>query len=279
MMRHSKYKKLLLVVFGALLLIGGFAAFVFSNKTSSNTPGMDIQKEITLDNTKFTMVIQTNLGLWGDGDTYLTNTYQFYSSDTEPKLLQEVESLLFHSRDEKYKPDEEPYFSLKDITGDGEPEIFIQVEANGHGNRWYEILQWQYGSFENIAEEGTENDWVNFDKIEYKDGFVYMTWHGNFERGMTQYALTGNKLVRVKSVGLYTQGYNDESCDIRQINVRQDQSISTTHLGTIEDCQLWTENLDAYFDTPDTGVERAARTMQNLVPKDDTAIDLSLIHI
>lgn len=139
------------------------------------------------------------------------------------------------------------YFT-KDITGDGEPEIFIQMEANGHGNRWYQILQWQYGSFQKLTVEGTENEQISFNEIDYKDGFVYATWHGNFERGMTQYALTGNKLVRVKDVGLYTQDYNDTTCSVRQINVRQDQTVSTTHLGDIEDCQLWTENLDDYFE-------------------------------
>ena len=147
------------------------------------------------------------------------------------------------------------YFT-KDITGDGEPEIFVQMEANGHGNRWYQILQWQNGSFINIREEGNENNWIDFDDIEYNNGFVFATWHGNYERGMTQYQLEGNILKRIRSIGFYADGYNATDCNIRQVNIRPDQSVSFTELEYKENCNICTDDLYEYFEV-DRGPQQA----------------------
>lgn len=156
------------------------------------------------------------------------------------------------------------YF-LKDITGDNIPEIFVMMDRNAKASRWYKVMQFRNGTLEYITVEGTESGTIDIDSVEYKDGLVYTTWHGNFERGMEQYTLQGNMLVRVKGVGLYITGYNDTSCHVRQVNIRQDQSVSFTEIDFIENCNLWTEDLYRYFDMQHTGVERAA-----FKPKEDT---------
>ncbi len=157
-------------------------------------PGEDIEKEVVLGDTKFKVVIQTDIGLWDDGDTYLTNTYQFYSTGEESKLITELESQLFHSRDDTYKPDEAPYFSLKDITGDGVPEIFILWERNASNLSVYRILTLLDGSLMDMVISGGREE-IDFDDISYQDGLVYASWHGSDgSTGTTTYRVSGRSL-------------------------------------------------------------------------------------
>ncbi len=226
------------------------AIFIFSEKKSVEQVELNeknLERQIVLDDTILNLIIQENINYWNDGTPFTTNTYKFYTTDTEAKLIKEIESQVFNNTEN----DAEPYFFTKDISGDGVPEIFILMERSASNLMAYSILQWKDNELISIREENTENDWVIFDDIEYHDrsNSVYATWHGNFERGVTQFKLQGNTLIREKAIGLYAEGYNSEGCNVQQVNVRPDQTVSFTHIEYKEKCNIWEENIHVYFVT------------------------------
>lgn len=259
MMRHIKNKKILLALFSTMLLVG-IVAFVFSNKTKVNdfnaatesTDYFDLYtKDIMLGNTALKMNVKSVTYKSKDNGDWYSGEYRFYSADNEHDPITTVASLI----PPEYEDGVDPLFSLKDISGDGVPEVFIKTEASASGVRAYEILQLQNDTLLNIREEDTENDWVIFDEIEYRDGYVYATWHGRFERGMTQFKLHENILMRIKGVVFVAEGADSEACNVRQVNVRQDQTISFTEIEYKENCNIWTDDLYPYFDsTPNSEV-------------------------
>lgn len=252
MMSHIKNKKILLALFSTMLFVG-IVAFAFSNKTKvddfnariESTDYVDLYtKDITLGNTTLKMNVKSVTYKSKDNGDWYSGEYRFYSTDDEHPITT-VASLI----PPEYEDGVDPLFSLKDISGDGVPEVFIKTEASASGVRAYEILRLQNDTLVNIREEGTENDWVIFDEIEYKDGYTYATWHGRFERGMTQFKLQGNILMRVRIMVLHSDGSDSGGCHVRQVNVRQDQSVSFTEIEYKENCNIWTDDLYPYFDS------------------------------
>lgn len=106
-------------------------------------------------------------------------------------------------------------FFQKDVTGDSIPELFVRVEKNASNTQLYEILQLQGNNLEHIKIEGEDSLWVNFDQIEYSQGFIEMTWHDVDARGKTKYSLEQGNLIPIKNVGFFWIQDTDDDCEIR----------------------------------------------------------------
>lgn len=137
--------------------------------------------------------------------------YRYYTYDDKPKLLAEVDSFI--KLDNSNQAFNENLF-LKDITNDGVPEIFTKVQSGGQVVS-YRILRLENGNLESIQLENQQDGKVDFDEVNYMNGYVYMAWHANDARGKTKYSLNTNNLVPVKNVGIFTVSNSEDICEVR----------------------------------------------------------------
>ncbi len=167
--------------------------------------------------------------------------YRFYSADTNPVLLKEVGTFQVP---ENNKQVFEKNLQRKDITGDGIEEIIVKVQVSGGNLTSYQILTIGGNSLLNIKMEGAKNDWVDFDEIDYENGYVGITWHGTYERGKTIYSLSDNSLVLVKTVELYSYGEEEGVCLVRE---KKGGEKDYRVIQRKQSCNVWTDSLDPYF--------------------------------
>ncbi|MFZ2522504.1 MAG: DKNYY domain-containing protein [Minisyncoccia bacterium] len=209
---------LLVVIFLVTVFYLSQGSYVKSN----NIDSFIYKKDIQIGKDKLNLIVKGVSVPLHNGDL-LGSEYYFYTSGTEPNFLKKVESLIPPNYNKETGFD--PYFSLKDITGDGVPEILILVERSASNLKIYEILRLENGVFSNITIEGQRDNpaWVDFDKLEYKDEHISLDWHGlssDYQVGRNYYRLTGNTLVFIKGVVFVvtndsiTKG-NGETCDVK----------------------------------------------------------------
>lgn len=190
-------------------------------------------KDIEINNTKLFLVVEKHQDQG--------SIYRFYPLSDQPKLLKEI--ISFISPENSNQVFNENLFK-KDITNDELPEIFIKVEQNAQGLHLYEILQWNGTSLVSIKKKGEDNSWIDFDDINYKNGYVVMTWHGINERGQTAYLLEGSTLRAIKSVVFSFSNEEEGSCTIKE---KIENEIEYKTIEHKKDCDIWTEDLDRYF--------------------------------
>jgi hypothetical protein len=188
-------------------------------------------KEIFIGETRFFLIVENYQSEAG--------IYRFYSSSSTRELLKEIESLI-PIRDSNQVFEKNLF--LRDITNDGIEEIFIKKEVSSNNTSSYEILKWDdTNSFSNIKLEKQEDFRVDFDEIFYKDGHIYITWHGSYEKGRVQYKLDKNNLVEIKSTGIYQLLNSENSCEIREKEAGYEEQIIDT-----KPCDLVWENFGIF---------------------------------
>lgn len=215
----SKNKKILLSLF-VLLLFFGACTLILLNGGKNNADSNDLySKEIQIGNTTLNLVVRTIIFHSEDNGNWLSGEYQFYSIGKKPVLLAKVSSLI--PPEYNKKTDVDPFFFTKDITNDGVPEIFVLVEQNASNLREYEILRLDNGQLVNIKLENQKDNWVDFDDVDYKDGYISLDWHGptsDYKVGRNYFKLEGNVLTFIRGVVFefidYTTKNKGETCDV-----------------------------------------------------------------
>jgi hypothetical protein len=255
-MRHLKYKKILLAIASLIILLGvGVLGVSFFNKSdgliltpfpqdSDKYDYADLyEKEIRVGNYPVKLVVKEVTYHSEENGDWLYGEYQFYSTDGK-KLLAKVGSLIPPEYDEKTGTD--PFFSLKDITGDGTPEIFVMVQKASQVTS-YQILQTDSDGLITLKEKGSQNDWVDFDTIEYKADRIYLTSHGSDSHTKVAYRLDEYMLVPIKAIQFkWDSKTTDESdCEVAEIDPK---GGTVKVLENRNDCSVWTESFDPYFE-------------------------------
>lgn len=235
------YAVQIFIIVTALVLIATAVSTVSKN-SSANLEYSDLyEKNITLGDIELHLIVRVVTVRDERGYDWLGGEYQFYSTNRHPKLLATVASLVPPAYNVHTGID--PFFSLKDITGDGIPEILI-TEERGSQVTSYRILQWDNGALVPIHHEGSDS--VIFDTIEYADGYVYLTWHGSQEAGKAKYRLDAHYLYYIYTVifkwDLDTADEND--CSVI-VGSPGDGPSLIEHKA---DCSIWTDSFDSYFD-------------------------------
>jgi hypothetical protein len=165
--------------------------------------------------------------------------YRFYSFGLNPKLLKEVESFIPPENSEQVLTKN---LFTKEITGDTIPELFIKLESSANNVTSYEILRLENNSLINIKLSMEKNNWVSFDEIEYRNGYVAMTWHASDATGEVRYELKDNVLVPIRNIGFFLIQGTEDNCEIRENKVYDDFVV----IGK-EKCSVLGTNFDPYF--------------------------------
>lgn len=260
-----KINKYLYIVITIILLLAVGVKFIFLKKENSNnnisSHNIPIQLEKIYKNNKIEITNNPDQFTINSSEFYAKNItagdinlllvvenyndqggiYRFYSSDNEPKLLKEVGALIPPT--DSAQLFNENLFK-KDITGDKIDELFVMVQRAGQVTS-YEILRWDGNSLKNIKLNSEKSDWVDFDTIESKNGFVYRTWHGGDVAGKSQYKLENNTLNYQYGISFkWDSSTTDEDDCLVSSSSYHGGSQIIKHKPL---CSIWTDSFDEYF--------------------------------
>lgn len=116
------------------------------------------------------------------------------------------------------------------------------IERAGSGGTSYEILRLNNNELINIKLENQKDNWVDFDDIDYKDGYIGMTWHSTDGWGKAWYTLDGNNLKLYKNIGFVLISGSDNQCEVRKSEKNNESKIIER-----KNCDLLDRNFDQYF--------------------------------
>lgn len=171
--------------------------------------------------------------------------YRFYSSDLIPKLLKEIDSYVFPENSQQVFTRD---FFIKDITGDGVEELFIKLQTTGSNLNSYEVFRLEKNNFINIKLNEKQDNWIEFDEISYKDGYIYSTLHdipiGGYSVWETRYRLDKNILIPIEIIEFSLIKGTQDYCEI----ARSDDGGKNFIVIGEEKCSFLGRNFDNYFD-------------------------------
>lgn len=258
-MRRSNNKKLLIALFGALLLVG-IGAYVFivqrqlppditltPTASPEDTEGSDYAdlyaKELQLGDKKINLAVKS-VTLHADNGDWPYAEYQFSTTGSKPQLLAKVDTLT----PPQYENGVDSLFSLKDITGDGVPELFILLQQSGSNLRDYEILTLNGDTLVNITTKanGENSKQIDFDDIALKGRYIAMTWHGptsGYEVGRNDYLLSSDHSLSLVRSLVFDYGEDGESCDVKRKDAGDSEFRIIAH---VEKCGNTLDDFDAF---------------------------------